>query len=154
MRDFGGLLRRHGSGQPRGRAQDGDHAKWGIRCREHVEQPARGTSVTAVKPPGTLLAPRLEVRNMSKRFGALQALDDVSLTLRPATVHALLGENGAGKSTLVKCIMGFYRADQGDVSVGDARVSIENPKQAQQLGVGMVYQHFTLVENMSVAENL
>ncbi len=102
----------------------------------------------------TVPAPRLEVRNMSKRFGALQALDDVSLTLRPATVHALLGENGAGKSTLVKCIMGFYRADSGDVSVGDARVSIENPKQAQQLGVGMVYQHFTLVENMSVAENL
>ena len=69
-------------------------------------------------------------------------------------MHALLGENGAGKSTLVKCIMGFYRADQGQVVVGDSEVTISNPKEAQQLGVGMVYQHFTLVENMTVAENL
>jgi general nucleoside transport system ATP-binding protein len=98
--------------------------------------------------------PRLEARNMSKRFGPLLALDDVSFSLRPGSVHALLGENGAGKSTLVKCIMGFYRADQGHVTVGDSEVRISNPKEAQQLGVGMVYQHFTLVENMTVAENL
>jgi simple sugar transport system ATP-binding protein len=84
----------------------------------------------------------------------LLALDDVSFTLRPGTFHALLGENGAGKSTLVKCIMGFYRADSGNVTVGDSDVIVKNPRDAQRYGIGMVYQHFTLVENMSVAENL
>ena len=102
------------------------------------------------KPP----PPRLQAQSMSKRFGSLVALEDVSFELRPGTVHALLGENGAGKSTLVKCIMGFYRADSGRVVVGDSQVAISNPRDAQQLGVGMVYQHFTLVENMTVAENL
>jgi simple sugar transport system ATP-binding protein len=91
---------------------------------------------------------------MTKRFGSLLALDDVSFTLRPGTFHALLGENGAGKSTLVKCIMGFYQADSGKVSVGDANVMVKNPREAQRLGIGMVYQHFTLVDNMTVAENL
>lgn len=98
--------------------------------------------------------PSLRVENMSKRFGALAALTDVSFTLRPGSVHALLGENGAGKSTLVKCIMGFHRPDQGRVVVGNARVTVSSPRHAQQLGLGMVYQHFTLVENMTVAENL
>jgi ABC-type uncharacterized transport system ATPase subunit len=102
------------------------------------------------KPP----PPRLWAQSMSKRFGSLIALEDVSFELRPGSVHALLGENGAGKSTLVKCIMGFYRADSGRVVVGDSQVAISNPRDAQQLGVGMVYQHFTLVENMTVAENL
>jgi general nucleoside transport system ATP-binding protein len=69
-------------------------------------------------------------------------------------MHALLGENGAGKSTLVKCIMGFYSADGGKVVVGSEAVAIKNPRDAQLHGIGMVYQHFTLVENMSVAENL
>lgn len=103
---------------------------------------------------GRALPPSLRAENMCKRFGALTALDHVSFTLRPGSVHALLGENGAGKSTLVKCIMGFHRPDRGRVVVGDAQVTISNPKHAQELGVGMVYQHFTLVENMSVAENL
>jgi len=98
--------------------------------------------------------PRLSAQNMTKRFGPLLALDDVSFELRPGSVHALLGENGAGKSTLVKCIMGFYQADAGRVLVGSSEVAISNPREAQRLGVGMVYQHFTLVENMTVAENL
>jgi general nucleoside transport system ATP-binding protein len=106
-------------------------------------------SAVALKEP-----PPLRAQKMSKRFGSLVALDDVSFELRPGSVHALLGENGAGKSTLVKCIMGFYRADEGSVVVGDSEVVISNPRHAQELGVGMVYQHFTLVENMSVAENL
>lgn len=100
------------------------------------------------------LPPRLSAQQMSKRFGSLVALDAVSFELEPGTVHALLGENGAGKSTLVKCIMGFHKADSGRVVIGDSQVSIENPRQARELGIGMVYQHFTLVENMSVAENL
>jgi ABC-type uncharacterized transport system ATPase subunit len=98
--------------------------------------------------------PLLDAQHMSKRFGSLMALDDVSFKLQPGTFHALLGENGAGKSTLVKCIMGFYQADSGKVVVGDADVAVKNPRDAQRYGIGMVYQHFTLVENMSVAENL
>lgn len=98
--------------------------------------------------------PLLEARNVCKRFGSLIALDDVSFKLVPGTFHALLGENGAGKSTLVKCIMGFYRADSGSIHIGDAEVTVKNPRDAQRHGIGMVYQHFTLVENMTVAENL
>jgi general nucleoside transport system ATP-binding protein len=98
--------------------------------------------------------PLLAARHMSKRFGSLLALDDVSFTLRPGTFHALLGENGAGKSTLVKCIMGFYQADSGSVTVGDSEVVVKSPREAQRFGIGMVYQHFTLVENMTVVENL
>lgn len=101
------------------------------------------------EPPPVLIA-----ESVTKRFGSLTVLDSVSLRLEPGTVHALLGENGAGKSTLVKCIMGFYHADAGKVVVGDSAVHIKNPKDAQLHGIGMVYQHFTLVENMSVAENL
>jgi simple sugar transport system ATP-binding protein len=96
----------------------------------------------------------LEASGLTKRFGPLVALDAVSLQLRPGTVHALLGENGAGKSTLVKCIMGYYQADEGQVRVGGADAAIKSPRDAAALGIGMVYQHFTLVDNMTVAENL
>jgi ABC-type uncharacterized transport system ATPase subunit len=91
---------------------------------------------------------------MTKSFGGNIVLDAVSLTLEPGSVHALLGENGAGKSTLVKCIMGFYEADAGELLVNGAPVAIKSPRDAQAAGIGMVYQHFTLVENMTVAENL
>ena len=98
--------------------------------------------------------PTIEARNLSKRFGALQALSNVSMTLRPGCFRALLGENGAGKSTLVKCIMGTYRADAGAVCVGEHEVELKSPRQAHALGIGMVYQHFTLVDNMTVLENM
>ncbi len=97
---------------------------------------------------------RLTAEHVCKRFGSLVALDDVSFTLEPGSFHALLGENGAGKSTLVKCIMGFYQADSGSICVGEREVKVSSPRDAQRHGIGMVYQHFTLVENMSVAENL
>ncbi len=91
---------------------------------------------------------------MTMRFGEFVALDDVELRVRPGSFHALLGENGAGKSTLVKCIMGYYHPTQGDVLVGGREQAIANPKDAHALGLGMVYQHFTLVPAMTVAENL
>ncbi len=100
------------------------------------------------------LPPDLEAVNISKHFGSVMALDQVSLHLRPATFHALLGENGAGKSTLVKCIMGFYRPDHGDVLIGQKSRDIRNPRDAYKYGVGMVYQHFTVIPAMTVAENL
>jgi simple sugar transport system ATP-binding protein len=96
----------------------------------------------------------IEVVAMTKRFGAFTALEDVSLKVPPGSFHALLGENGAGKSTLVKCIMGYYRPDEGAVIVGDREQAIANPRAAHALGLGMVYQHFTLVPAMTVAENL
>ena len=91
---------------------------------------------------------------MTKRFGSLLALDDVSLILDPGTFHALLGENGAGKSTLVKCVMGYHNADQGAVLLDGVAQTIRSPRRAHALGIGMVYQHFTLVPQMTVAENL
>ncbi len=100
------------------------------------------------------LAPGLQAIDMSKRFGSLVALDNVSMTVRPGTFHALLGGNGAGKSTLVKCIMGYYQPDSGTIIVGQRQEVIKNPKEALALGIGMVYQHFTLVGNMTVGENL
>jgi simple sugar transport system ATP-binding protein len=99
-------------------------------------------------------APGLETINVRKTFGSLVALDGISMKVRAGTLHALLGGNGAGKSTLVKCVMGYYRPDRGDVLLGDKQVKTTNPRDAQALGIGMVYQHFTLVPNMTVAENL
>jgi simple sugar transport system ATP-binding protein len=99
-------------------------------------------------------APGFTATGVTKIFGAFTALDNVSLTLRPGTVHALLGENGAGKSTLVKCIMGFYHADAGHFEIDGRPLKIANPRDAQAAGVGMVYQHFTLVPSMTVLENL
>src|ERR1700694_1210166 len=91
---------------------------------------------------------------MTMRFGEFVALDNVQLKVRPGSFHALLGENGAGKSTLVKCIMGYYHQTEGQVLVGGREQAIANPKDAHALGLGMVYQHFTLVPAMTVTENL
>lgn len=91
---------------------------------------------------------------MTKRFGTFTALDNVSMTLKPGTFHALLGENGAGKSTFVKCIMGFYTPTSGDVLIDKQVRTIDSPRDAHQYGIGMVYQHFTSVPAMTVAENL
>jgi simple sugar transport system ATP-binding protein len=96
----------------------------------------------------------IEAVAMSKRFGAFTALDGVSLKVAPGSFHALLGENGAGKSTLVKCIMGYYHPDEGRVIVAGREQAIAGPRAAHALGLGMVYQHFTLVPAMTVAENL
>ena len=96
----------------------------------------------------------LEVIGLSKRFGALQVLDDVSFKLRQGSFHALLGGNGAGKSTLVKCIMGYQPADQGTVLIENRECEINTTRDAHQHGLGMVYQHFTLVPDMTVLENL
>jgi general nucleoside transport system ATP-binding protein len=99
-------------------------------------------------------APSLESVGMSKSFGALKVLRDVSIQVPAGSFHALLGENGAGKSTLVKCIMGFYKPDRGQLLIDGTETTVRNPRDAQALGVGMVYQHFTLVPALTAAENL
>ena len=111
---------------------------------------------TLSAPPLIDLAPppELKVVNMTKRFGSLVALNNVTLTLKPGTFHGLLGENGAGKSTLVKCIMGFYTPTTGEILIDDQVHPIKSPKDAHHYGIGMVYQHFTSVPAMTVAENL
>lgn len=96
----------------------------------------------------------IQTHDMTMRFGSFTALDHVSIDVPAGSFHALLGENGAGKSTLVKCIMGFYHQTSGSLSVGDREVAIGSPKDAASYGLGMVYQHFTLVPSLTGAENL
>ncbi len=103
------------------------------------------------KPKGAMA---LEICDLSKQFGSFTALDQVSLKVQPGHVHALLGENGAGKSTLVKCLSGFHQPDGGSIVCDHKEQEIANPIMARELGIGMVYQHFTLANGMSVAENL
>jgi ABC-type uncharacterized transport system ATPase subunit len=104
--------------------------------------------------PAASCALRLETYQLSKRFGDFTAMDRVNLLVEPGTVHALLGENGAGKSTLVKCVAGFQRAEEGNILIDGREQDIANPTLARALGIGMVYQHFTLAPGMTVAENL
>jgi len=114
--------------------------------------------MTTVIPPTvsgpTRGAPSLETLAMTKRFGAFTALDRASIKVEAGSFHALLGENGAGKSTLVKCITGFYTPEEGQVALNRREVAIASPKDARALGIGMVYQNFTLVPCMTAAENL
>jgi ABC-type uncharacterized transport system ATPase subunit len=102
-------------------------------------------------PTGALA---LDTYEMGMQFGSFKALDGVSMKVAPGTVHALLGENGAGKSTLVKCVAGFQRPTAGSILIDGREQAIPNPVVARTLGIGMVYQHFTLAPGMTVAENL
>lgn len=96
----------------------------------------------------------IELKNITKTFGSVTANSDVSIKVEPGTIHAIVGENGAGKSTIMRIAYGFYTADSGQILVNGASVSIRNPQDAIKLGIGMVHQHFMLVETMTVAENI
>lgn len=96
----------------------------------------------------------LQIEGLTKRFGTLTANDAVSMTIAPGSIHALLGENGAGKSTLVKMIYGLMRPDAGHMRLGQTAFAPRSPKAARAAGIGMVFQHFALFENMTVAENV
>ena len=98
--------------------------------------------------------PRLALRNITKRFPAVVANSDVSFEIGQGQIHALLGENGAGKSTLVKIIYGVQQADEGEILWEGKSVRIGDPREARQLGIGMVFQHFSLFEAMTVKENI
>ncbi len=99
-------------------------------------------------------SPLVVMRGVSKRFPGVVANDDVSLDLRPGEVHALIGENGAGKSTLMRILYGLYPPDGGTISVRGREVKIASPRDALALGIGMVHQHFVLVDPFTVAENI
>jgi general nucleoside transport system ATP-binding protein len=96
----------------------------------------------------------LRLRGITKRFGALRANDDISLDLHRGEVLALLGENGAGKSTLVSILFGHYVADAGQVEVDGRVLPPGQPRAALDAGIGMVHQHFTLADNLSVLDNV
>ena len=96
----------------------------------------------------------LELRNITKRFGKVLANDRVSVAVRAGTIHAIVGENGAGKSTAMKLAYGFYRPDDGEILVDGKVQPIHTPHDAIALGIGMVHQHFMLVDTMTVAENI
>jgi general nucleoside transport system ATP-binding protein len=96
----------------------------------------------------------LELRNITKTFGSVVANNDVSIKIEKGTIHAIVGENGAGKSTIMRIAYGFYRADSGEILVDGKPVQIRNPHDAIALGIGMVHQHFMLVDTMTVGENI
>jgi len=96
----------------------------------------------------------IEMLNITKEFPGIKANDDVTLQLKEGEIHALLGENGAGKSTLMSVLFGLYQPEKGKINVRGKEVQIKNPNDANELGIGMVHQHFKLVHNFSVAENI
>ncbi len=96
----------------------------------------------------------LELKNITKTFGSVIANNEVSIKIEKGTIHAIVGENGAGKSTIMRIAYGFYTADSGEILVDGRPVQIKNPHDAIALGIGMVHQHFMLVDTMTVAENI
>jgi simple sugar transport system ATP-binding protein len=99
-------------------------------------------------------SPAIELRGISKSFGAVQANRDIDLTVTKGTIHGIVGENGAGKSTLMSILYGYYTADAGEIRVGGQPVRIATPADAIRAGIGMVHQHFMLVDDQSVIENV
>ncbi len=99
-------------------------------------------------------SPIIELETISKSFGPVQANKNISLKIQPGTIHGIVGENGAGKSTLMSILYGFYKADSGTIKVHGKRVSIVDSQTAIDQGIGMVFQHFKLVENFTVLENI
>lgn len=103
---------------------------------------------------GTMVQAAIELIGIDKRFGAVHANRDINLTINQGTIHGIIGENGAGKSTLMSILYGFYQADQGEIRVNGKHVDITDPNAAILNGIGMVHQHFMLVDNFTVLENV
>ena len=99
-------------------------------------------------------APAIELKGISKAFGPVQANKDISIRVMPGTIHGIIGENGAGKSTLMSILYGFYKADKGEIFIGGTKTSIPDSQAAIAAGIGMMFQHFKLVENFTVLENI
>ena len=100
------------------------------------------------------MTPAIELINIDKRFGAVHANNNVSIAIAAGTIHGIIGENGAGKSTLMSILFGFYHADKGEIKLRGEPVKIKSSTDAIALGIGMVHQHFMLVEPFTVLENI
>src|SRR6476469_5670225 len=109
---------------------------------------------TTHKPGAGMTIHRLQLAGITKRYPSVVANRDVSLTVQPGETHAVLGENGAGKSTLMKIIYGSVKPDEGSVQWNGQPVHIRNPQEARALGISMVFQHFSLFDTLTVAENV
>ena len=109
---------------------------------------------TRIEERRATAAPAIELRGISKAFGPVQANKDISIKVMRGTVHGIIGENGAGKSTLMSILYGFYKADRGEILIGGIPVQIPDSQAAIRAGIGMVFQHFKLVQNFSVVENV
>ena len=96
----------------------------------------------------------IEMRNITKMFPGIIANDDISLYVKKGEIHALLGKNGAGKSTLMSVLFGLYKPEKGQIIINGKEVFIKNPNDANRYGIGMVHQHFKLVHNFTVLENV
>ena len=103
---------------------------------------------------GEMSAPAIELTGINKSFGPVKANRDINLTVEKGTIHGIIGENGAGKSTLMSILYGFYQADSGSIRVNGAPAAINTPNDAIATGIGMVHQHFMLVQNFTVLENV
>ena len=99
-------------------------------------------------------APAIELRGISKSFGPIRANRDISLSVASGTIHGIVGENGAGKSTLMSILYGFYKADTGEIRINGKPTPIPDSQAAIGAGIGMVHQHFMLVQNFTVLENV
>src|SRR5688500_4771267 len=104
--------------------------------------------------PNESQPPALELSNVNKWFGTNHANKDVSLTVHRGSIHGVIGENGAGKSTIMSIVYGYLRADSGTVEVNGKRTDIRTPRDAIAAGIGMVHQHFMLVDTFTVVENV
>ena len=96
----------------------------------------------------------IEMNHITKQFGNFKANDDITLQVKKGEIHALLGENGAGKSTLMSVLFGLYQPEEGEIRINGKTVIINNPNDANDLGIGMVHQHFKLVHNFTVLESI
>ena len=138
-------------------ADRGDRRRRDGRRHDRGTRPMTGPATTsdpATTPAEATAPPRAELRGISKRFAATQALDDVSLALAAGQVHALVGENGAGKSTLVKILAGVHQPDSGTILLDGVPTVIPGPAQARALGIAVVHQEPRLFPDLTVAENV
>ena len=101
-----------------------------------------------------MVSPILELKNINKSFGHVQANKNINLKITQGTIHGIIGENGAGKSTLMSIVYGLYQADSGTISVSGKEIKLKSPRDSIESGIGMVHQHFMLVENFTVLENI